>query len=281
MVQYLYIWFGIYYLFISRENERRKTLEDFKNQKGYKDFIKDINTKEKQDEKREYVQQVFTTIAPVYDLMNTLMSFGLHYRWREFSVTLTGLKKGGYALDMCTGTGDFAIELAKIVGKEGKIKACDFCEAMIVKGREKIKGTEFESVIDFGLANIENIPFPDNEFEAVTVSCGVRNSTDIPKSFREMTRVIKPGGRVVCLDLGHPEVPVFRELYNFYFFKLVPVLGKMILGKKDPYNYLPNSLTTFPSQKEIKKIMEDAGLADVKYHNLLGGAMAVHVGVKK
>ncbi|MBI5207067.1 MAG: bifunctional demethylmenaquinone methyltransferase/2-methoxy-6-polyprenyl-1,4-benzoquinol methylase UbiE [Candidatus Firestonebacteria bacterium] len=248
---------------------------------NYKDFIKEINTKEKQDVKRDYVQQVFTKIAPVYDLMNTLMSFGLHYRWRKFSGELTNLKNGGYALDMCTGTGDFAIELAKIVGKEGKVKACDFCEAMVEEGREKIKNTEMANVIEFCIGNIENIPFPDNEFDAITVSCGVRNSTDILKSFKEMTRVVKHGGRVVCLDLGHPEIPVFREIYNFYFFKFVPCLGKIILGEKDPYNYLPHSLITFPTQKELKKIMEEAGLRNVKYYNLLGGAMAVHVGEKE
>ncbi|MBI5417706.1 bifunctional demethylmenaquinone methyltransferase/2-methoxy-6-polyprenyl-1,4-benzoquinol methylase UbiE [Candidatus Poribacteria bacterium] len=257
------------------ENKNTEETKDFKN------FIKDLNTKEKQEEKREYVQQVFTTIAPVYDLMNTLMSFGLHHHWREFSSKLTGLKKGGYALDMCTGTGDFARELAKIVGKEGKIKACDFCEAMMEKGKEKLKNSEYASIIEFHKGNIESIPFPDNEFDAVTVSCGIRNSTDIQKSFGEMVRVAKHSGRIVCLDLGHPEFPIFKDLYNLYFFKLVPALGKVILGKKDPYNYLPHSLITFPTQKELKKMMEDVGLKDVKYYNLLGGAMAVHVGVKE
>jgi len=256
------------------------TEKKYENGKLMKQKVLEMNRPENRNMKYKYVRNMFNSIAPSYDLMNTVASLGIHYLWRKKAVRIAQVKQGNTALDICCGTGDFSIALAKAVGVNGRVTGLDFSTEMIKRAKEKIIGTQFENIISYQEGNAEELPFSDNTFDFCTVGCGIRNLTDISEGFSEMRRVIKPGGRVVCLDLGHPAIPVFRSIYMFYFFKAVPFLGKIISNQKEAYTYLPHSLNSFPTQDELKKIMENTGLKNVCYWNLFGGAMAIHIGVK-
>lgn len=245
-----------------------------------KQAVLEMNRPENKEMKYKYVQGMFNSIAPSYDLMNTVASLGIHYLWRNKAVKLAGVKPGNTALDICCGTGDFSIALAKAVGANGKVNGLDFSSGMIKKAKEKITGTRFEKIVSFQEGNAEQLPFPDNTFDFCTVSCGIRNLTDLSRGFSEMRRVVKPGGKVLCLDLGRPAIPVFRSIYIFYFFKVVPFLGQIISNQREAYTYLPESLNTFPPQEELKKMLEVVGLKKVFYKNFFGGAMALHIGTK-
>jgi demethylmenaquinone methyltransferase / 2-methoxy-6-polyprenyl-1,4-benzoquinol methylase len=242
------------------------------------------------EEKHAYVQEMFNDIAPRYDLLNSLMSLRLHYLWRKIATQQAGLKPGDTALDVCTGTGDFAFELAQRVGSAGTVHATDFSEQMLVYGRQKAMQKairqnverDIRSVADvqFQQADTQNLPFEDNRFDAVTVGFGIRNVADIPKGIAEMTRVAKPGGRVVILEFSTPQNPLFARLYHFYSYTLIPTLGGLIAGSKRAYTYLPSSIEKFYSRDALKQLMQDAGLSDVKIQNLLFGAVVIHSGVK-
>jgi demethylmenaquinone methyltransferase / 2-methoxy-6-polyprenyl-1,4-benzoquinol methylase len=230
------------------------------------------------EEKHAYVQEMFDSIAPRYDLLNSLMSLRLHYVWRRVATKQAGLKPGDTALDVCTGTGDFAFELAKSVGNGGTVHATDFSEQMLVYGRQK--GKEQPNVF-FSQADTQHLPFEDSRFDAVTVGFGIRNVADIPQGVREMARVAKVGGRVVILEFSTPQNPVFARLYHFYSYSLMPALGALIAGSKRAYTYLPSSIEKFYSREALKSIMEEAGLANITIQNLLFGAVVIHTGVKK
>ncbi|MEW6087900.1 MAG: bifunctional demethylmenaquinone methyltransferase/2-methoxy-6-polyprenyl-1,4-benzoquinol methylase UbiE [bacterium] len=245
-----------------------------------KRMVLEMNRPENKEIKHNYVRKMFNTIAPSYDLMNTVSSFGIHYMWRNKAVRLAGVKSGYNVLDVCCGTGDFSIASAKAVGSAGKVTGLDFSSGMLKQAKEKIKGRPFENNISFQEGDAEKLPFPDNKFDVATVGCGIRNLTSLEQGFSEMRRVVKPGGRVVCLDLGRPVIPIFQHIYIFYFFKVVPFLGQIVSNQREAYTYLPHSLHSFPGQEELKKIMEKVGLKDVRYWNLFGGAMAIHIGIK-
>lgn len=245
-----------------------------------KQKVLEMNKPENREMKHRYVRKMFDSISPNYDLINTVTSFGMHYLWRKKAVRLAGVRQGNTALDICCGTGDFSIALAKTTGPNGRVSGLDFSSEMIKKAEEKIRGTNLEKIISYQEGDAEQLPFPDNTFDICAVGYGIRNLADRERGFSEMRRVIKPGGRVVCLDLGHPTIPVFRPIYMFYLFRVVPFLGQIISPQSEAYTYLPHSLNTFPTQDELKKLMEKAGLKDVRYWNILGGAMAIHIGVK-
>ncbi|MFH1288402.1 MAG: bifunctional demethylmenaquinone methyltransferase/2-methoxy-6-polyprenyl-1,4-benzoquinol methylase UbiE [bacterium] len=242
--------------------------------------VLEMNRPENKEMKYKYVRKMFDSIAPSYDLMNTVASFGIHHLWRKKAVKLAGVRPGNTALDICCGTGDFSIALARAVGSNGKVDGLDFSSEMIKKAKEKIKKTNFAKIVSYQEGNAEQLPFSDNSFDFCTASCGIRNLTDLERGFAEMRRVIKHGGRVVCLDLGHPEIPIFRSIYTFYFFKIVPFLGRIVSNQKEAYTYLPHSLNTFPTQDKLKRLMEKVGLKEVRYWNLFGGVMAIHIGIK-
>lgn len=232
------------------------------------------------DNKEKYVQDTFNKIAGKYDLMNTLMSFGLDQGWRRFAVERSELKEGGNALDLCCGTGMITRELAQKAGFEGKVTGLDFSENMLAKGRENLKGFEFEDNITLIQGNAMELPFEDNAFDCVTVGWGLRNVPDILTVLKEMRRVIKPGGKAVSLDMAKPTAPVFKQAYWLYFEQIVPRMGKVWGRDKGAYAYLHDSARVFPPQWELAKMFAEAGFVETGFHNLAGGVVAVVEGRK-
>ncbi|MEW6173593.1 MAG: demethylmenaquinone methyltransferase [Bacillota bacterium] len=232
-------------------------------------------------QKEIYVHRLFASIAHRYDLLNTVLSLNRDKYWRRFAVARCGLKAGGYGLDVCCGTGMLALEQAKVVGLRGKVVGVDFCEEMLAKGRENIAATQFKDMIELVQGNAMDLPFPDDTFDCATIGFALRNVPSIRRTIEEMMRVVRPGGRVVSLELAKPSFPVFKQMYYLYFNRLVPFLGRLGVGMGGPYSYLPNSLKSFPHQKEIKDLFTAVGLADACCYELTGGIVAVHVGTKR
>lgn len=228
------------------------------------------------DEKYRYVSGMFTRIASRYDLMNVLMSFGQDAAWRRFTVRQARPKPGDMALDVATGTGRIAQELAQ---QGARAIGIDFSAAMMLQGRKE--GVGAAEPVYFTGADALRLPFADNTFSCVTTGFAMRNVVDVEAAFREMCRVVKPGGRVVCLEVGRPRWAVARLFHAFYTGKIVPLLGKLVAGDADAYTYLPSSMRCFPPPRELAHIMRAAGLHDVRFKQLTFGAVAVHVGVKK
>lgn len=232
-----------------------------------------------QEQKESFVQEMFNGIAGRYDLMNSLMSFGLDKGWRQFTVRRAELKSGGHGLDVCCGTGMLAIELALAAGPEGQVTGLDFSEKMLAVARQNI-ATAAMTTIQLIQGNAIKLGFPDNSFDCITVGWGLRNVPDIAVALQEMVRVVKPGGKVVSLDMGHPTAPVFKQLYWLWFDKVVPAMGKLWGRNKGAYAYLHDSAVAFPKQQELTRMFAQAGLSDTTYHNLVGGAIAVIEGRK-
>jgi demethylmenaquinone methyltransferase/2-methoxy-6-polyprenyl-1,4-benzoquinol methylase len=233
-----------------------------------------------QDDKAKYIHRMFSCIAGRYDFLNTLLSLNRDKAWRRFAVAKSGLKPGGTAIDVATGTGKLAIELAKVVGPKGRVVGVDFSEKMLDRARINIANTGYKEVIELVIERAENLPFSDNTFDCATIGFALRNVTDIKKTLEEMKRVVKPSGRVISLEFTQPKNWLFRKIYYFYFFKILPFVGGIISGKREAYTYLPNSVVNFPSQEKLKEIMEGTGLKDIKIYILTGGIVAVHVGTK-
>jgi demethylmenaquinone methyltransferase/2-methoxy-6-polyprenyl-1,4-benzoquinol methylase len=232
------------------------------------------------ERKAQYVEAMFDAIAPRYDLMNRVMTFGMDRRWRNYVVAQAAPPSGGSALDVATGTGDIAIALAKRVGPRGSVIATDFSQGMMRPGPGKAARAGVGGVVRFMAADALNLPFPDDTFDCVTTGFAMRNVTDIARAFREMRRVTKPGGRVVCLEVAKPGLPPVRCLHQTYFNHVVPLLGRLITGNGEAYRYLPESARNFPPPPALKTIMERASLHDVRFRRLSLGAVAVHTGKK-
>ncbi|MHB1042900.1 MAG: demethylmenaquinone methyltransferase [Eubacteriales bacterium] len=231
--------------------------------------------------KEEYVHAVFSSIAHRYDFLNTALSFNRDKYWRRFAVEKCELKPGGTGLDVCCGTGMLALEQARSVGLSGRVVGLDFCETMLAQAEENINRTPYKGVIELRHGNAVALPFEDDVFDCATIGFALRNVPDIKKTIEEMCRVVKPGGKVVSLELAKPSAPGFKQLYYLYFNHMVPLLGRLGVGQAGPYSWLPNSLKTFPHQEEIKGIFTEAGLSGACYYELTGGIVAVHVGVKE
>jgi len=242
--------------------------------------VGDIIIPDQYKDKEEYVHSIFSAIAQKYDTLNTVLSFNQDKHWRKFTVEQTGLKPGGTALDVCCGTGMITMELVKKVGPQGLVTGLDFCEEMLDIARENLKGSPYEGVIKYVQGNAMELPFPANTFDCVTIGFGLRNVPDMKKTLSELIRVIRPGGRVVCLEFSKPTVPVFKQIYNFYFDKWVPFLGRLGVGIDGPYRYLHNSWKAFPHQKELRDEFARQGLQEATFYELTGGVVSVHVGVK-
>jgi demethylmenaquinone methyltransferase / 2-methoxy-6-polyprenyl-1,4-benzoquinol methylase len=234
----------------------------------------------KSETKAQYVNRMFGQIAPHYDLMNRLMTFGLDQGWRKVVVKEANPPLGGSALDVATGTGDIALELAKKIGADGNVIASDFSVEMMRPGPAKAKKHGYQNTVYFMGADALNLPFADNSFDCVTTGFAMRNVTDIEQAFREMCRVVKPGKRVVCLEVARPKFAPVRWGHQIYFNRIVPVIGRLISGHREAYTYLPESARNFPPPNELKKIMEQAGLKNIRYHLHGFGAVAIHVGEK-
>jgi demethylmenaquinone methyltransferase/2-methoxy-6-polyprenyl-1,4-benzoquinol methylase len=217
------------------------------------------------------VRAMFDRIARVYDLMNSVMTAGLHHRWRERAADLAAVGPGDRALDVASGTGDLAVELARRVGPTGAVVGSDFSEAMLERAREKSGAVTWE------WANALDLPYPDGGFDAATVGFGARNFSDLDRGLSELARVVRPGGRVVILEITTPQRPPLSTFFSIWFDRIVPALGRLA-GDPDAYAYLPSSVKRFPGPEALAARMAGAGLADVRWILTAGGIIALHVG---
>jgi len=229
--------------------------------------------------KEHYVQEVFQSIAPKYDIMNDILSFRRHKTWRNFTMRKMDMKQGETALDLCCGTCDWTIQLAQASGT-GKITGLDFSSNMLAVGQKKVDQTGLHSQIELVEGNAMELPFPDNSFDYVTIGFGLRNVPDFEQVIREMRRVVKPGGQVVCLELSKPTWQPFKGIYYFYFRHVLPLLGKLIAKRYEQYKWLPESLVTFPGRKELEQMFRVNGLDRVQAYSFFGGIAALHIGTK-
>ncbi|MDP4158416.1 MAG: demethylmenaquinone methyltransferase [Bacillota bacterium] len=231
-------------------------------------------------DKATYVKETFNSIAGHYDLMNSLMSIGMDKRWRRIAVRHVGAKSGMNILDVCCGTGQLSMELGTAVGSEGNVTGLDFSQNMLDVAEHSLEHFPYRDRIRFIQGNAMEIPFPDHSFDGVTVGWGLRNLPDLRQGIREMARVVKPGGKVVSLDMAKPTFPGFKQAYWLYFERLVPLMGKIWAKKSSAYQYLHDSAREFPSQQELVRIFNECGLIKTNYVNLAGGVVAVVIGTK-
>ncbi|MCR4418826.1 MAG: bifunctional demethylmenaquinone methyltransferase/2-methoxy-6-polyprenyl-1,4-benzoquinol methylase UbiE [Clostridia bacterium] len=230
--------------------------------------------------KEAFIRNLFDGIAHRYDFLNTVLSFNLDKRWRRFAAAQTGLGSGGRALDVCCGTGMLALELARLAGPRGEVVGLDFSEAMLGVAARRLARLPEGAVIRLVRGNAVALPFPDNSFDCATIAFALRNVPDVEMTLREMRRVVRPGGRVVSLELAQPGAFGFRQAYQLYFYYLVPFLGRLGVGFGGPYRYLPESVRRFPHQREVLALFGRIGLVDSVLYELTGGVAAVHVGTK-
>lgn len=227
--------------------------------------------------RERYVRDLFRRVARRYDFLNRFLSLRQDVRWRRFAAREARLRPGDWAIDLATGTGDLALELARYVGN-GRVFGLDFVPEMLEIARRKAKRHPAGRACHFIQGNALEIPFARSTFRAATIAFGLRNVADRRACLKEMARVVEPGGRVLVLELSHPVWPVFREIYQFYFHGVVPRLGRWVQGDSDTYLYLPVSVSKFPRQDELAEMLREVGLKDVHYYNLTGGIAALHIG---
>lgn len=232
------------------------------------------------EEKSSLVAQVFQSVAPKYDLMNDLMSMGMHRLWKRFTIQQAALRSGQRVLDLASGTGDLAKAFAKQVGPTGKVIMSDINEAMLEVGRSRLTDAGIIGNIDYVLADAQHLPFEDNEFDCVTIAFGLRNVTDKSAALRSMYRVLKPGGKVLVLEFSKPTSPIMNKLYDLYSFNVIPKMGEIVADDRDSYQYLVESIRMHPDQETLKSMMQETGFEDVDYFNLTGGIVALHKGYK-
>lgn len=230
--------------------------------------------------KEEFVHGVFESIAPKYDLMNDIISFGRHKSWRKFTMRKMAVEKGSTALDICCGTCDWTIALAR-ESVAGQITGLDFSENMLKIGKAKIEEAKLSDRIDLVHGNAMDLPFADNTFDYVTIGFGLRNVPDIRRVLSEMHRVVKPGGKVVCLELSKPVMQPFKALYYFYFRRILPLIGKIVAKRYEQYKWLPESLVSFPDHQQLAQIFREIGLKEVEVYCFIGSVAALHIGKKE
>ena len=236
-------------------------------------------TVETQD-KVKMVAGVFHSVAAKYDLMNDLMSGGVHRLWKRFTIELSGVRTGNAVLDIAGGTGDLAAKFSRLVGPTGRVVLADINDSMLTVGREKLTNKGIVGNIEYVQANAECLPFPDNSFDCITIAFGLRNVTDKEAALRSMNRVLKPGGRLLVLEFSKPVNPIIGKLYDRYSFDILPKMGQLVANDQESYRYLAESIRMHPDQETLKGMMSDAGFVDVRYHNMTAGVVAVHRGVK-
>lgn len=230
-------------------------------------------------DKVKLVRGVFDSVASKYDIMNDLMSMGIHRIWKRIAIQLSNVRQGEKVLDLAGGTGDLTILFQERVGKTGQVVLADINAAMLRTGRDRLIDKGLASV-KYAQVNAECLPFADNTFDCVCIAFGLRNVTDKDAALRSMYRVLKPGGRVIVLEFSHPVDKVTETVYDFYSFKLLPKIGKVVANDEESYRYLAESIRMHPKQDELKTMMENAGLERCEYFNMTQGIVAVHRGYK-
>jgi len=232
------------------------------------------------DAKAGMVADVFHSVAARYDLMNDLMSAGIHRVWKRFTIELSGVRTGHSVLDIAGGTGDLAARFADIVGPAGRVVLADINDSMLKVGRDKLLDHGRLDNLEFVQADAQCLPFPDASFDCVTIAFGLRNVTDKDAALRSMLRVLKPGGRLLVLEFSKPANPLLSRAYDAYSFRVLPLMGRLVANDADSYQYLAESIRMHPDQETLKDMMEDAGFTRCEYHNMTGGVVALHKGVK-
>ncbi len=232
------------------------------------------------DEKQAMVANVFHSVAAKYDVMNDLMSFGIHRIWKRFTIDCSGVRRGQRVLDLAGGTGDLAAKFSRMVGEQGQVVLADINDSMLKMGREKLRDHGIVGNISYVQANAEALPFPDNYFDCITISFGLRNVTDKDKALRSMFRVLKPGGRLLVLEFSKPLLEPLSQAYDAYSFHVLPKIGELVVKDPDSYRYLAESIRMHPDQETLKGMMAAAGFENVNYFNLTGGIVALHRGFK-
>ena len=232
------------------------------------------------EDKARKVAEVFHSVAHKYDLMNDLMSLGLHRIWKRIAVEMTGLRTGQRVLDLAGGTGDLAALMAPLVGDQGEVVLSDINASMLDVGRARLVDRGIVGNVSFVQADAESLPFPDSHFDCITIAFGLRNVTNKDRALASMFRVLKPGGRLLVLEFSKPTLAALRPIYDAYSFKVLPVLGKAITGDAASYQYLAESIRMHPDQETLKQMMQTAGFERVEYFNMTAGVVAVHRGYK-
>ena len=232
------------------------------------------------EKKEALVADVFHSVAAKYDLMNDLMSLGIHRLWKRFTIECSGIRPGQKVLDLAGGTGDLTARFSRIVGEQGEVILADINDSMLKVGRNKLRDKGLVGNIRYVQANAEALPFPDNYFDLITIGFGLRNVTHKEQALASMFRVLKPGGRLLVLEFSKPTNAVMSKIYDLYSFHLLPRMGKLVAGDAESYQYLAESIRMHPDQETLKGMMEQVGFDDVSYFNLTQGVVAVHRGYK-
>jgi demethylmenaquinone methyltransferase/2-methoxy-6-polyprenyl-1,4-benzoquinol methylase len=232
------------------------------------------------EEKAGRVANVFHSVAARYDLMNDLMSGGVHRLWKRFTIELAAARPGQTILDIAGGTGDLSYAFAKKVGPDGLVVLADINESMLNVGRDRLTDRGIAGNLQYAQADAQYLPFPDNTFDCITIAFGLRNVTDKDLALRSMLRVLKPGGRLLVLEFSKPQNPLLEKAYDTYSFKLLPFMGKVVANDADSYRYLAESIRMHPDQETLKGMMDAAGFVNTEYHNMTGGVVALHKGIK-
>lgn len=232
------------------------------------------------EKKQAMVADVFHSVAAKYDVMNDLMSFGIHRLWKRITIDMSGVRPGDKVLDLAGGTGDLTKKFSKIVGPTGGVVLADINSSMLNVGRDRLTDQGYVGNIEYVQANAECLPFEDNTFDVITIAFGLRNVTDKDKALRSMARVLKPGGRLLVLEFSKPTNPLMSKAYDLYSFTALPFMGKVVTNDSESYKYLAESIRMHPDQETLKGMMEEAGLVRCSYHNMTSGVVALHRGIK-
>ena len=231
-------------------------------------------------EKAGRVREVFDSVAAQYDLMNDLMSGGIHRLWKRYTIELSGARKGHRILDIAGGTGDLTAKFSKLVGPTGEVILADINDSMLKVGRDKLVDKGYASNVRYAQADAQYLPFPDNTFDCITIAFGLRNVTDKDLALRSMNRILKPGGRLLVLEFSKPTNGMLEKAYDFYSFSLLPKIGGLVANDTESYQYLAESIRMHPDQETLKEMMGEAGFVNTEYHNMTGGIVALHRGFK-